>query len=202
MDDYHREINDKSPVSGPLNADTAVFSSLSRKRAYSRLDFEESHEDYDPEDRDTEPNFDVARYEPIYGYEKYWNITEDWSFDHEDSPAEDADAGPLAAADLRIPLLYSPLPRDLPAINKDMLILEAAWSGNIDRYTRLRRKKEIFFVEEQCCIRGIHYSTIFAKWWSLQPEVLITPPESNSKDRVMQAINARFIMDNNLTRIT
>ena len=69
---------------------------------------------------------------------KCWNITKDWSFDRKDTPDEDLDSG---GADLRILLVYYPPPRDLPAISKDMLILHAAFSGNIDRYTTLCQQK-------------------------------------------------------------
>ncbi|KAJ5968334.1 hypothetical protein N7501_004582 [Penicillium viridicatum] len=40
-------------------------------------------------------------------------------------------------------VLCEPLPADIPTVDKDLLILMAAWSGNIDRYARLRRPTRI-----------------------------------------------------------
>jgi hypothetical protein len=94
-----------------------------------------------------------------------------------------------------ISLLYSPLATDLPPVNKDLLILHAAYSGNIDRYTRLRRPS-MLKAEGGCVVRGIYHETMFAKWWSLQPELPIAYPD------IRRAINARFIMNNDLSRIT
>lgn len=42
-------------------------------------------------------------------------------------------------------------------------------------------------------IRGIYYNTMFAKWWSLLP---------NRHSEIGKAIHARFIMNNNFSRIT
>jgi hypothetical protein len=66
-----------------------------------------------------------------------------------------------------ISLLYSPLPTDLPPVNNDLFILHAAYSGNIDRYTRLRRPSTLK-AEGGCVVRGIYHEIMFAKWWSLQ----------------------------------
>jgi hypothetical protein len=64
---------------------------------------------------------------------------------------------------LMLDLLSSPLPFDLPAVNKDLLILMAAYYGNIDRYTILCRPEEIHH-EIICCVRGIYHNTMFAVW--------------------------------------
>ncbi|KAL4755685.1 uncharacterized protein BDW70DRAFT_165214 [Aspergillus foveolatus] len=71
-------------------------------------------------------------------------------------------AQPLAA------LLYTPLPAELPTVDKDLLILMATWSGNIDSYGRLQQPRK---VEEEmpCIIRGIHHHPLFAKWWLMRP---------------------------------
>ena len=92
-------------------------------------------------------------------------------------------------------LLWNPLPRDLPPGNKDLLIVMAAYYGNVDRYERLRRPMYVspHWVHEACIVRGIHHNTMFAKWWSLQ--------QTDSKE-IHRAINARFIMNNDLSRIT
>lgn len=49
-------------------------------------------------------------------------------------------------------------------VNKDILILMAAYIGNVDRYARLHRPKFIV-TELPCIIRGIYHGTIFTKWW-------------------------------------
>ncbi|RDW74470.1 uncharacterized protein DSM5745_07132 [Aspergillus mulundensis] len=91
----------------------------------------------------------------------YFDITEDMRIDTHTTPAQESSSGDAT------PLLYSPLPVDLPTVNKDLLILMAAYYGDIDRYVRLRRpimiKTEYIFV-----IRGIFHNTMFAKWWSYQ----------------------------------
>jgi hypothetical protein len=94
-----------------------------------------------------------------------------------------------------LPLLYSPLPADLPTVDKNLLILAAACHGNIDRYMRLRRPKMIKG-ELACLIRGIYHDPLFAKFWSLQPAAEI------NNLRIQRAINARLIMTNDLSRIT
>lgn len=117
-----------------------------------------------------------------------WNITEDMNadeFDSEQPPTQDVSE-----------FLYTPLPFDLPNIDKDLLILMAAWNGNVDRYSRLRRHVMIE-KEFACVIRGICHDTFFAKWWSGQ-----LPLEDEWKDkRLQRAITARFIMSNDLSRI-
>lgn len=47
-------------------------------------------------------------------------------------------------------------------------------------------------IEILCVIQGICHDTMFAKWWSLQP---------NCRGEIEKAINARFIMNNDLSRI-
>lgn len=91
-------------------------------------------------------------------------------------------------------LLYTTLPTDLPTINKDLLILMAAYYGNIERYARLRRPNRWGRWEISCAVRGIYHNTMIAKWWSLQPGKKPFPIE--------EAIHARFIMNNDLSQIT
>ncbi|KAJ5657533.1 uncharacterized protein N7484_001182 [Penicillium longicatenatum] len=117
-----------------------------------------------------------------------WNITEDMNvdeFDSEQPPIQDVSE-----------FLYTPLPFDLPNIDKDLLILMAAWNGDVDRYSRLRRHVMID-KEFACVIHGICHQTLFAKWWSIQ-----APLEDKRKNkRLQRAITARFIMSNDLSRI-
>ncbi|PQE10022.1 Alpha-mannosyltransferase protein [Rutstroemia sp. NJR-2017a BVV2] len=168
LDDYTRSVNLESPrIATGLNGDTAVLSSLRR-----RLDF----------------------WRHWYKARHYFNITEDHGVGEDDYG--DYDSEDYLELE-HVPLLYNPLPLDLPTTKKDVLIIHAAYEGNIDRYARLRRPIMII-KEEYALIRGIHHSTAFARWCLGQP-----------KDRfgynygdIRLAINARFIMVNDLSRIT
>ncbi|KFZ22978.1 hypothetical protein V502_02543 [Pseudogymnoascus sp. VKM F-4520 (FW-2644)] len=177
MDDYKCTVELSNPRAGAcLNGDTAVRSSLDEK---------EWHVSYASSD-------DVMRmgsYRP-WRSEFYFNITEDGhvgNFQLEDKQTPDPEV---------VQYLYTPLPADLPKINKDILILEAAYEGNVDRYVRLRRP-DMLNGEFQCVMRGIFHNTMFAKWWSLQPEA-----KDPDQKCLRSGINARFIMNNDLSRIT
>ncbi|KAK3343841.1 hypothetical protein B0T25DRAFT_615151 [Lasiosphaeria hispida] len=124
-------------------------------------------------------------------HKRYANITEDWNIDDRTSPARE-----VILTDDEIALLYSPLPPDLPTLNKDLLILKAAYTGNIDRYARLRRPRMIK-TEYHCLIRGIYHSITFAKWFGTQPLALDGPDARG----IRTAINARFVMCNDLTTV-
>jgi hypothetical protein len=148
MDDYSRTVNLDNPRPGAyLNADTAVRSLLDIKIGYKQQKHKLRHP-YSLRSKVTFPDFG------------HFNITEDWGVDLDDS---ERSVGPYSAAET---LLYSPLPADLPHLDKDLLILFAAYSGNIDRYVRLRRPKFIH-LELECVVRGIYHDTMFAKWWSV-----------------------------------
>ena len=112
----------------------------------------------------------------------YFNITEDMNVDNEwtGSPPDLLEDSTL---------LYTPLPQDLPTAQKDLLILMAAYYGDIDRYVRLRRPVMIE-EESKCVVRGIYHNSMFAKWWSLQ--------QTDNFD-IRGAINARRIMTNDLS---
>lgn len=60
-------------------------------------------------------------------------------------------------------LLDTRLPRDLPNINKDILILAAAWNGNITRYAQLRRHNYVDG-EISAVMRSAQHQTAFARW--------------------------------------
>jgi hypothetical protein len=113
-----------------------------------------------------------------------FDITEDWCLD-----AEGTLPGARAVDPKAVQLLCEPLPADLPTVDKDLLILMAAWSGNIDRYVRLRRPTMIHG-ELPCVVRGIYHHPFFAKWWLMQENVLQT---------IREAIYARLIMNNDLS---
>ncbi|CAI7571068.1 unnamed protein product [Penicillium crustosum] len=85
-------------------------------------------------------------------------------------------------------LLCEPPPADLPTVDKELLILMAARSGNIDRYTRLRRPTMIHD-ELPCVIRGIYHHPFFAQWWLTQ----------EISESVRQVIYARLILNNDLS---
>ncbi|KAL2216467.1 hypothetical protein M432DRAFT_663869 [Thermoascus aurantiacus ATCC 26904] len=159
MDDYIRSVNLANPRAGAcLNGDTAVRSLLEVKQKHVKPM------------RDLFPDLYLSRHDES----SYFNTTEDWGIDDYNSEPPDHSAV--------VPPLYSPLPTDLPPVNKDLLILLAAYSGNIDRYARLRRPQMIPG-EYSCIVRGIYHDAIFAKC-------------------IRRAINARFIMNNDLSRIT
>ncbi|KAF5562986.1 hypothetical protein FPHYL_5411 [Fusarium phyllophilum] len=84
-------------------------------------------------------------------------------------------------------LLYAPLPRDLQTVDKDILILIAAFTGKIYRYVRLRRPRPIN-VGMQCIVRGINHNTFFAKWCFEKPELAV----------LQKSVHARFIMNDDL----
>ena len=93
--------------------------------------------------------------------QKYFDIAED---SHIDILGSDLESTTFSHDNAW--LLYSPLPDDLPAaVNKDVLILMAAYHGNVDRYSRLRRPS-LVTNEVECVVRGIYHSTEFALWWS------------------------------------
>ncbi|RDW67446.1 uncharacterized protein DSM5745_09312 [Aspergillus mulundensis] len=74
------------------------------------------------------------------------------------------DTRPPEGHQLAIPFLYSPLPDELPTgVHKDLLLLYAAYVGNINRYVRLRDPNRFIKYEFDCVIRGIYHDTMFAK---------------------------------------
>ena len=183
MNDYTRTVNiDASSLCvASLNGNTAVYSSLAARQKHQK------------------PKTYTAGYIPItrdsHSTSHYFNITEDWGVDDHNNTA------PEPPVDY-FPLLYSPLPVDLPPINKDKMILVAAYQGDIDRYTRLRRPQMIRY-EFNFVIRGIYHNAFWAKWWSTKvPE----NPEDELKDynesRIRRAINARRIMSDDITWVT
>ena len=138
MDDYMRTVFDK-PIRGHLNGDTAVRSYLEIKNKYMR------------------PSDDIWEW---FGGRAlgYFDIMEDDRIDEYYSET-------IPPKDDVSHLLYTPLPADLPTMNKDLLIEMAAYYGDIDRYTRLRRPDPHYTItESHCVVRGIYHNTMFAKW--------------------------------------
>ncbi|ETS76874.1 hypothetical protein PFICI_10748 [Pestalotiopsis fici W106-1] len=181
MNDYERTINLENPHAAYLNNDAAVRSKFDLR---------------DPDEEGT-----------LKGHwaTMHWDITEDWLRQDINSRIE-VDDPPLQPEYAH--LLYSPLPLDLPPINKDLLILTAAYEGNVDRYARLRRP-HLIQDEAFCVIRGIHHSAAFARWWSGELAQGL-PERCGSGDHpspykirnISMAINARYIMSNDIARIS
>ncbi|KAL4864228.1 hypothetical protein BDV12DRAFT_176499 [Aspergillus spectabilis] len=167
MDDYNLCLRDRPIADACLNGDTCVRSVLSKKQPLcARLEYHELFQ----------PPFD---------------ITEDKCVDLKGMVPSERPVDPIAVS-----LLHNPLPTDLPTVDKDILILMAAWSGNIERYARLRRPTTMGHGERHCVIRGIHHYPFFAKWMStqLRGEVLDI--------HIRWAINARSVMNNDLSWLT
>jgi hypothetical protein len=124
--------------------------------------------------------------------ERYFDITEDMSIDTYSVSA------PKINQFIVVPLLYNPLPADLSTVQKDLLILMTAVQGNIDRHARLRRP---FLIQQEvpCLVRGIYHHPLFAKWVAQQ---LDAGDSRFDTLRVKKALHARFVMSNNLERIT
>lgn len=88
----------------------------------------------------------------------------------------------------------APIPLDLPTVDKDDLISLAAYNGDTDRYSRLRRPKMIPG-ELICCLHGIDHNIMFAIWWSRQNQTWI------EGGLLGAAICATFIMNNLPSRL-
>lgn len=162
MDDYTRAILNPPIANVFVNGDTALVSSLVIQKTTTRINLSREPECY----------FDLKEDENV-------------GLDTNNGPDRKFRAGDAS-------LLYNPVVGDLPHMpDKDHLILMAAWYGQVDRYVRLRRPKMVKF-EYAFCLRGAYHSTMFAKWWSEQPEISDLPA-------LAQAVNARFTMMNDLT---
>lgn len=187
MDDYARSVNldCPKPARYGLNGDTAVFSTLKLKRDFRRL----CRLGRFSSDK-TLLNLPWAVEDELAPC--YFNITEDWSVDDHASTSWNTQGLGRPTSEEMTELLWNPLPLDLSWGDKDLLILMAAYYGEIDRYARLRRPSHVSLAEANCIVRGIYHNTMFAKWFSLQPDA----------DQYARAISARFIMANDLSRIT
>ncbi|KAI3528820.1 hypothetical protein CABS01_16133 [Colletotrichum abscissum] len=179
MNDYQRSVDLQNPRPGAyLNGDTAVRFSLELHRPLTFIGAP-------PPERN--PNLEKW---PSH----YFNIQEDSNISGCPSP------GPcfLKLQGEYIALLHTPLPEDLSPINKDILILTAAWDGNIERYFRLRRPiaapNGITAV-----VRGAYHHTPFARWLESCVDELF--PRQYENRLIRQAYHAQFIMNDDLSRI-
>ncbi|GKT41749.1 uncharacterized protein ColSpa_01930 [Colletotrichum spaethianum] len=184
MNDYTRTVNLESPRPGFLNGDTAVRSTLSGTRPAHELS---------PESQKISQRPFFYEGISLQSYEEhYFDIQEDAHINYFES-----DPQRTRLEDEFVDLLWNLLPRDLPTINKDALIVAAAWDGNADRYQRLRRPKTVPN-ELSAVIRGAHHHTPFARWLDACLDDTFDKDEALY---VRQAVHARFIMNNDLSRI-
>jgi hypothetical protein len=115
MDDFTRTIF-PTPVPGYLNADTAVQSYLDIKTKFAKPpDLDKKWSIFDMVDMRDRGIFDIT----------------------EDNWIDEFTLEPPLRDDDVTHLLYTPLPTNLPTMNKDLLILMAAYYGNIERYACL-----------------------------------------------------------------
>ncbi|KAI0545345.1 hypothetical protein F4679DRAFT_481431 [Xylaria curta] len=130
---------------------------------------------------------------------RYFNITEDWGIGLETTPV----APPAQLTDEETALLESPLPRDLPTMRKDLLILAAAYEGNLDRYARLRRPGRSVLYELHCLVPGVYRSTALALWLGRNPDVAEVVAAAWDGDAAVlrKAIHARHVMNNDTRRL-
>ncbi|KAF9874542.1 hypothetical protein CkaCkLH20_08105 [Colletotrichum karsti] len=195
FDDYSRTMNTESPKPAFLNGDTAIRPYLMETQRFEppigRMDDEEG--DSEPDDDEVSP-WSLG---PERGFiDTMFNITEDMNIDLDGNGGTPGFVNPVVPNidDEGLKLLCEPLPADLTTCFKDLLILMAAYYGDIDRYHRLRRP---WLLKEEmgCIVRGIYHNTLFAKWWKTQPF-------PNGVDwHIREAISARGIMDNDLSYI-
>ncbi|KAM3426044.1 hypothetical protein NHJ13734_009702 [Beauveria thailandica] len=188
------------PPSG-LNGDTAVRPMLVVKQVLTTPSgYEERVISGDPDDDDIDDMFA----HPCFA-DATFDITEDLCIDELASPEPTFGPADLAMA----AYLAKPLPADLPAGSKNVLILAAAYAGNMDRYARLRRPRMIDG-EAACVARGIYHNPFFATWWwatamesPAEERLLLLPREPRRHAAwVARAVHARMIMSNDLSRLT
>lgn len=169
LDDYTRTANiDGKPAK--LSGNTAVRSSLDVKQAHRN-----------PNERND------------FGFDKpYFDICEDAGIGTRDHRPN----GPTTEGTAKY--LHKPLPDHLPPIQKDNLIVAAAFNGDIDRWYRLRRPV-LVPNELDALIRGIHHSVFFAR------HMADLQKNHNGSEEAMaleRATTARYIMSNDLSRVT
>lgn len=185
MNDYELAIRTDAKPEAYLNGDTAVLRSLEIKQEFEPEDF------YD-NGKPIYPMFSGKGFRT-----RVFNITEDMNIE-EPKPFRDNYAPPTP--DEAISLLSTPLPFDLPIVDKDLLICMAAYYGDIDRYVHLRRPKPLG-QELDCCVRGIYNNTMFALRWQKQEESPTAMSLYRGWGQISKATTARMIMNNVLSRV-
>jgi hypothetical protein len=182
MDDYERMVKDDSPSPGCLNGDTVIRRML--EVHYKNHPYWKEFEACDTDEAASDFLFEDA----MWGRgSRHTDITEDAGIAEEDVDF-DWPADPRLAT-----LLSQPLPKHLSVIDKDLLIQMAAYDGNIERYSRLRRPHRVSG-ETAALVHGIHHHTQFALWVLQQPDV-------HKGSYVSPACHARLIMNNILSSV-
>lgn len=202
MNDYTRKITQQNPEPACLNNDAALVSTLDMKQGIQKPSgFEEDSIFEGPETWEEAKGLNVVFDEPddfvfyLGVDENIFNITEDMNVDDVDPFAKYEITEHTREVNYVPELLHQPLPVDLPQGNKDVLILMAAYYGNIERYSRLRRPR-VIEGELGCLVRGIYHNSMFALWCATQ-----NIPSKWHRWHITRAINARMIMNNDLSRI-
>ncbi|KAI9162704.1 sterigmatocystin biosynthesis P450 monooxygenase STCB [Paramyrothecium foliicola] len=128
---------------------------------------------------------------------KPFNITEDWGIAEKSIFTEPPVLGPEETE-----LIDGPLPSDLPTMNKHLLILMAAYMGNVDRYARLRRPLPVR-AELICLVRGIYHSTFMATWLARNESIIDAVGRHPADAKTLRrAIHARRVMNNDIAHVT
>jgi hypothetical protein len=130
---------------------------------------------------------------------KYFDITEDGGID-----VKTVELPPTRLSASEAALLDSPLPVDLPTIHKDLMILVAAFEGNLDRYARLRRPGRSIEYELHCVLHGIYKSTALAHWLDRNREIMELVAASwhpREVKALKRAILARRVINNDIHHI-
>ncbi|KAJ4294933.1 hypothetical protein N0V88_005172 [Collariella sp. IMI 366227] len=137
------------------------------------------------------------KYSNPFPHQDGFNITEDWGIGERTAQLK----SPVLTAE-EASLLYTPLPLDLPTMNKTLLILHAAATGSVDRYALLRRPW-LLPLEHLCLVRGCYHSTAMATWLRTSPTLIsslnLTPKQHKM---LLRAIHARCVMDGVISHLT
>lgn len=121
MDDYTRTAKIESPRAGAyLKGDTAVRSTL------PVINVEHP--------ADTGSHYYLDTRQLHYRDDHYFDIQGDANISTTGFPDSDG----MRLESEFVDLVWKPLSGDLPTLKKDVLIVAAAWDGNMDRYQRLR----------------------------------------------------------------
>lgn len=164
FDDYTGTLC--TPTPGCLNGDTLTYSRLNYRQGFRKPSGRAEGEEGDPEpgdptEDDDDWNFSIWDLLDDPGYRP---VTQNVTGDHGlDAPERWADMPRFIAyppksyqvlSQTALDLLSKPLPVDLPTCDKEVLIVMAAYRGDIDRYCRLRRP-HLVCNEYEAIIRGI-----------------------------------------------
>ncbi|KAL7796742.1 hypothetical protein V8C37DRAFT_408228 [Trichoderma ceciliae] len=174
MDDYTRAISFSNPRISSLNGDTAFRSSLDLKQRFIIPRGQEQDpfgSVYDGEECDKESDSSWGD----RGLDSLFpepGFRENMFNITEDMNIDEAESEEEAEPDFMADYLIQPLPYNLPPGNKDVLILMVAYTGNVDRWSKAKL------------------------WWSNQPRC-----NSSGGTRITQAIHARMITNNDLSRL-